>query len=137
MGRSAATVHLSGQRKAWWTLSPKVMRHGYDGPAAMTDHELAANENIAAVGAQEAVRVIVVDAHHLFRSGLRSLLAGQPGLEVVADCSGGGLQSWRGRRASCRRAAARRRRDGPQNARDIGDRGDARGSRRVARQARC
>jgi len=40
-------------------------------------------------GAAEPVRVMVVDDHELFRSGLRRLLEGEPALTVVADaCSG-------------------------------------------------
>jgi DNA-binding NarL/FixJ family response regulator len=36
-----------------------------------------------------AVRVLVVDDHDLFRAGLSSVLAGHPGIEVVAQASGG------------------------------------------------
>jgi len=35
------------------------------------------------------IRVLVVDDHDLFRTGLSSLLAAQPGIEVVAQASGG------------------------------------------------
>ena len=35
------------------------------------------------------VRVLVVDDHDLFRTGLSSLLSSQPGIEVVAQASGG------------------------------------------------
>jgi len=35
------------------------------------------------------IRVLVVDDHDLFRTGLASLLAAQPGIEVVAQASGG------------------------------------------------
>jgi DNA-binding NarL/FixJ family response regulator len=37
----------------------------------------------------EAITVLVVDDHDLFRTGLASLLAAQPGIEVVAQASGG------------------------------------------------
>ena len=36
-----------------------------------------------------SLRVLVVDDHDLFRTGLASLLAAQPGIEVVAQASGG------------------------------------------------
>ncbi len=40
-------------------------------------------------GTREVLRVMVVDDHDLFRSGLRRLLDGEPGLEVVADARRG------------------------------------------------
>ncbi|MGH2914542.1 MAG: response regulator transcription factor [Solirubrobacteraceae bacterium] len=40
-------------------------------------------------GARGAIRVLVVDDHDLFRTGLTSLLNAQPDIEVVAQASGG------------------------------------------------
>lgn len=37
----------------------------------------------------EVVRVLIVDDHDLFRTGLASLMASQPDIEVVAQASGG------------------------------------------------
>lgn len=37
----------------------------------------------------DSVRVLVVDDHDLFRAGLSALLGSQPGIEVVAQASGG------------------------------------------------
>lgn len=36
---------------------------------------------------QETIRVIVVDDHALVREGLRSVLAGEPGVEIVAEAT--------------------------------------------------
>src|SRR6201992_2698322 len=36
-----------------------------------------------------ALRVLVVDDHDLFRTGLSSLLSAEPGIEVIAQASGG------------------------------------------------
>lgn len=41
------------------------------------------------VGETMTVRLIVVDDHDLFRTGLAALLSSQPGIEVVAQASGG------------------------------------------------
>jgi DNA-binding NarL/FixJ family response regulator len=41
------------------------------------------------MGDQAPVRVLVVDDHDLFRTGLSSLLSAQPDFEVVAQASGG------------------------------------------------
>ena len=35
------------------------------------------------------IRVMIVDDHPVVREGLRSLLAAEPGIEVVAECAGG------------------------------------------------
>jgi DNA-binding NarL/FixJ family response regulator len=40
-------------------------------------------------GCASPIRVLVVDDHDLFRTGLASLLRSQPGIEVVAQASGG------------------------------------------------
>ncbi|MBV9797714.1 MAG: response regulator transcription factor [Solirubrobacterales bacterium] len=40
-------------------------------------------------GQGPAIRVLVVDDHDLFRAGMASLLGSQPGIEVVAQASGG------------------------------------------------
>jgi DNA-binding NarL/FixJ family response regulator len=42
-----------------------------------------------AAGRAAAIRVLVVDDHDLFRTGLASLIALQPDIEVVAQASGG------------------------------------------------
>ncbi len=41
------------------------------------------------VPGERTVRVLVVDDHDLFRTGLSSLLSAEPGIEVVAQASGG------------------------------------------------
>lgn len=48
----------------------------------MTEVSLSARED-------PIVRVIVVDDHDLFRTGLASLLSAEPGIEVVGQASGG------------------------------------------------
>ena len=40
-------------------------------------------------GSDDVIRVIVVDDHDLFRTGLASLLSDQPGIDVIAQASGG------------------------------------------------
>jgi DNA-binding NarL/FixJ family response regulator len=40
-------------------------------------------------GEDSVVRVLIVDDHDLFRTGVASLLGSQPGIEVVAQASGG------------------------------------------------
>ena len=55
----------------------------------MRDEGSAPDDPDGAVGAQELLRVMVVDDHDLFRSGLRRLLDGEAGLEVVAAARGG------------------------------------------------
>ena len=36
-----------------------------------------------------AIRILLVDDHHLFRQGLRRIIESQPGLEVVAEAASG------------------------------------------------
>ena len=43
----------------------------------------------ASVSEPAPIRVLMVDDHDLFRTGLATLLAAQPGIEVVAQASGG------------------------------------------------
>lgn len=52
------------------------------GWSSMTEVSLSARED-------PIVRVIVVDDHDLFRTGLASLLSAEPGIEVVGQASGG------------------------------------------------
>jgi len=39
------------------------------------------------------VRVLLADDHALFRAGIRALLEKVPGIEVVGNTSGGGLEA--------------------------------------------
>ncbi len=55
-------------------------------PVASAGHEAAAGKS---EGDNERIRVLVVDDHDLFRTGLASLLASTPGIEVVGNASGG------------------------------------------------
>jgi DNA-binding NarL/FixJ family response regulator len=41
------------------------------------------------MGADEVIRVLVVDDHEVVRRGLHAFLDGEPGLEVIADAGGG------------------------------------------------
>jgi len=62
------------------------MDHGFDRPAgAGGRHGIDA----AAARARPSIRLLVIDDHDLFRSGLASLLASQPGIEVVGQARGG------------------------------------------------
>lgn len=55
----------------------------------MADAEPTADEAVKPTGAAGPLRVMVVDDHDLFRSGLRRLLDAEPGLQVVSDeCRG-------------------------------------------------
>jgi DNA-binding NarL/FixJ family response regulator len=53
----------------------------------MQDHEATAQDE--PTGGGEPLRVMVVDDHELFRSGLRRLLDSEPGIDVVADARRG------------------------------------------------
>lgn len=55
----------------------------------MQDGEPTADDAVEPADAAEPLRVMVVDDHDLFRSGLRRLLDAEPGLQVVADESRG------------------------------------------------
>ncbi len=55
----------------------------------MRDDGATADGTAEPAGAAEPLRVMVVDDHELFRSGLRRLLEGEPGLDVVADARRG------------------------------------------------
>jgi DNA-binding NarL/FixJ family response regulator len=55
-------------------------------PDGATTHE---TEMTDAAWHDGSIRVLVVDDHDLFRTGLASLLGAQPGIEVVAQASGG------------------------------------------------
>jgi DNA-binding NarL/FixJ family response regulator len=55
----------------------------------MPDARLPADHRGARSGAPNHLRVMVVDDHDLFRSGLRRLLDGQDGLQVVAEARRG------------------------------------------------
>ena len=55
----------------------------------MRDDGATADGTAEPAGAAGPLRVMVVDGHELFRSGLRRLLEGEPGLEVVADARRG------------------------------------------------
>lgn len=61
--------------------------HGIECAERMPHESPAGSATPAAAGAP--VRVVVVDDHDLFRSGLRRLLQAEPELEVVADARSG------------------------------------------------
>lgn len=51
--------------------------------------ESSRTDGVTDAPGQRPVRVLVVDDHDLFRTGLASLLSAEPGLEVVGRASGG------------------------------------------------
>jgi len=61
----------------------------WEGADQVRDEGPTPEDHGDAVCAQELLRVMVVDDHDLFRSGLRRLLDGEAGLEVVAAARGG------------------------------------------------
>ena len=85
---------------------------------------------VGGIGAVSAIRLIIVDDHPVVRDGLRGMLAGDPGLEVIGEASDGAEAL-----ALAEVAAAGRHPDGPADARP-GRRGgdpDAGGARESRR----
>lgn len=83
-----------------WTHSPKCLDTEYsraDGlvaevagrrtPAGLREGRALQNQSKS--GTEEAVRVLVVDDHALFRRGLQMVLEGEPDIELVGEASDG------------------------------------------------